>query len=270
MKKQMKIGDKTYSLASDDEYLRVMGDVFEPHMVDLYHTLITPDDVVADIGANIGLTTILFSEIAKHVYSFEPSPSTFDILIKNLARNCSNNFDAVNIGLGSKKESLKITFSENNRSGGYVSNKIRPQRDHITEDIKIDTLDKYFASSQLKPTFFKIDVEGFEPNVIKGSMSFIKKHKPTVVMGMNHFCLNVLHKVTIPDFLDFMRSVFPRLYAVEANNSEVIDLHIPDDAYMVMHEHVVRNRFPNLVGGFSESIKTELEKLSKKAKNRLQ
>lgn len=86
-------------------------------------------------------------------------------------------------------------------------------------------------------------------------------------MEMNHFCLNVLHRITIPDFLDFMRSVFPYLYAVDTNNISVIDLHIPDQAYFVMHEHVVKFRFPNLVGGFSPELKAKLEAMASRNEN---
>lgn len=81
-------------------------------------------------------------------------------------------------------------------------------------------------------------------------------------MEMNHFCLDVLQRITIPDFLDFMRSAFPYLYAVDADNSTIIDLHVPDAAYMVMHEHVVKHRFPNLVGGFDLKIKSKLDELA--------
>lgn len=81
-------------------------------------------------------------------------------------------------------------------------------------------------------------------------------------MEMNHFCLDVLQRITIPDFLDFMRSVFPYLYAIDTDNATVVDLHIPDKAYFVMHEHVVRQRFPNLVGGFSSEIKTKLDAMA--------
>jgi hypothetical protein len=79
-----------------------------------------------------------------------------------------------------------------------------------------------------------------------------------VVMEMNHFCLNVLQRITIPDFLDFMRSVFPYLYAIDTDNKTIADLHQPDPAYMVMHEHVVRFRFPNLAGGFDPILGEKL------------
>lgn len=77
-------------------------------------------------------------------------------------------------------------------------------------------------------------------------------------MEMNHFCLDVFQRITIPDFLDFMRSVFPFLYAIDTDNATIADLHDMDRAYFVMHEHVVSHRFPNLVGCFGKSIGDKL------------
>lgn len=85
-------------------------------------------------------------------------------------------------------------------------------------------------------------------------------------MEMNHFCLDVLQRITIPDFLDYMRFIFPYLYAIDTDNTSIVDLHVPDDAYMVMHEHVVKHRFPNLVGGFDPTLKAKLDALEKEAK----
>lgn len=129
-----------------------------------------------------------------------------------------------------------------------------------SEEINIVTLDSFFSGVELSSVFLKIDVEGFEQSVIRGGMSwFLEAHKPIVVMEMNHFCLGILQRVTIPDFLDSMRAVFPYVYAIDGDNSAIADLHDPDKAYMVMHEHVVNNRFPNLVCGFDESIKDRLD-----------
>jgi len=263
MNKSVSIDGVTYSIQSDDDYLGWVGDDFDPHMVQLFKTLIVPGDVVADIGANIGLTALLFSSLAKTVYAFEPSASTYRFLEENLKTAHANNVVAVNVGLGSKKESSTITFSDNNRSGGFVSNLIQPKNGHITEKINIDTLGDYFNDQSTKPSFYKVDVEGFELEVVRGGVDLIKSTKPILVLEMNHFCLNVLRRVTVPDFIDFMRSVFPFLYAIDTDNSVIADLHHPDQAYMVMHEHVVRHRFPNIVGGFDEELQSKLNKIKK-------
>jgi FkbM family methyltransferase len=259
--RNIQIGKNNYNVSSDDQYLSGMSSDFEPYMVQIFNALIQKNDVIADIGANIGMTALLFSDLAKSVYAFEPSPSTFQILQNNLNLNSITNVQAINIGLGLKSENLTITFAKNNRSGGFVSEKIRPDDGHISENISIETLDNFFLNQSVVPNFIKIDVEGFEQNVVKGGANFINKNNPTVVMEMNHFCLDVLQRITIPDFLDYMRSVFPVLYAIDNDNSSIVDLHVPHQAYFVMHEHVVRQRFSNLVGGFSHDIKPKLETL---------
>ena len=262
MQKSIRIGDSIYFLSSDDDYLDAMGDNFEPYMVELFRALIGPDDIVADIGANIGLTAILFSSLAQKVFAFEPSPSTYRILLDNFARANVTNVKPINLGLGAKQESLPITFARNNRSGGTVSNKIKFNKDHVTEEIQLDTLDRYFADYEIKPNFLKIDVEGFEQYVIEGGRRFLENNKPIVVLEMNHFCLNVLQRITIPDYLDFMRNIFPFLYAVDTDNASIADLHDLEEAYFVMYEHVIRNRFPNLVGGFDTSVGQKLKELA--------
>lgn len=259
--KNIRIGDKTHHITSDDHYLAGMGDRFEPHMVQLFRALLSPDDVVADIGANIGMTALLFAGLSRHVYAFEPSPSTYKILQQNIESNGVHNIQAFNLGLGEKQEKLSITYNASNRAGGFISEKIRPVEGHITEEIQTDSIDGFFSSHHLRPTFLKIDVEGFEQSVIKGGSSFLASQQPTVVMEMNHYCLDVLQRITLPDFLDFMRSVFPELYAIDTDNTTVIDLHHPEKAYYVMHEHVVRQRFPNIAGGFTPAIAARLEAL---------
>lgn len=105
-----------------------------------------------------------------------------------------------------------------------------------------------------------MDVEGFEQHVVQGGAKFLQRVRPIVVLEMNLFCLDVLHRTTLPDFLDVMLSVFPYLYAVDADNT-IIDLQVKDNVYRVMYEHAVNHRFPNLVGGFDLALQEKLKKL---------
>lgn len=263
----IKIGHKEYSVQSDDSYLKAVGSDFEPNMVSLFEEIIEKESIVYDIGANIGLTAILFSSLAKQVIAFEPSPSTYDILSKNLVNNGIENVIIHNIGFSNKQDKSTLTFAEGNRSGGFVSDQKRPIENHITENIELDTLDNFMNDNiGLIPTVLKIDVEGFERNVIQGGMNMLAAYKPTVIMEMNHFCLDVLHRITIPEFIEYMCSIFPYLYAVDTDNQSIKNLHDDFECYYVMHEHVVKNRFPNLVGGYSAKIIEQLRTLTKKYK----
>jgi FkbM family methyltransferase len=199
------------------------------------------------------------------VVAFEPGPTTYRLLVDNPRRAGAANVEAVNIGLGSRSENLTITFAENNRSGGYVSDRIRPQAGHVTEAICLDTLDHFFSTRDSVPDFLKIDVEGFELKVLRGAERLLREKRPPVVMEMNHFCLDVLHRIALPDFLDEVRRIFPNAYAIDADNRTIEDLHDSERAYFVMYQHVVHHRFANLVCGFDASIRAKLNRLAETA-----
>lgn len=243
------IGGKRYRIASDDDYLEHIGAVFEPNMVRLFDALVKPSDTVLDIGANIGCTTILFGSRARQVISFEPSPTTYKFLKRNVEAAELENVQLKNLGLGKSAGRFELTFSPNNRSGGFVSNKMQASAGHQVEAIDIVQGDAYMASSGIAAVdFIKIDVEGFERDVIEGLSQTIASARPIVTLELNHWCLNVLQRTSVPDFLDFLRSVFPYLYAVGAE--DVCNLHDPSEAYHVMFRHVVGLDYQNIVGAF--------------------
>jgi len=258
MEKKVRIDDAEYIVTSDDLYLENTGINFEPHMIAIIKKLITEGDVIADVGANIGLTSILFSHLGSKVISFEPSPSTYSILCENIRRNDLRNVTPVNIGLGDVESVTTLTFSANNRSSGFISDICRPETGHITENVKIMRLDDIWYGFADRLDFIKIDVEGFERNVIKGALNLLMQYKPIVVLELNHFCLNAFRRITIPEFFDFLRSIFPALYAVDVDNVSVKDLHVNDECYDVMCEHLVRFRYPTIVAGFDNRIKNKL------------
>lgn len=266
MKRTIRIGDKTCEITSDDDYLAQMGDVFEPQMTSLFTALVDPGMVVADVGANIGMTALLFSDLAKHVYAFEPGRSTYGIMAANVA-HC-NNVEPFNLGMGERAEDQTLTFCKKNRSGGFVSSSLKFENQaHSTEDIQIETLDGFFFDRPVRPDFIKMDVEGFEPAVLRGARALLARKKPIVVLELNHFCLNVMHRVTLPDFFDQLRQLFPVLLAVSADNKRLANLHKPDAAYSVMHEHVTRFGFPNIVAGYSPDTANKLSSMTARSRN---
>jgi Ni,Fe-hydrogenase III large subunit len=65
MNKKIQIGRKTYDMTGIDNYLNSVEISFEPNMINLYSALVCKDNIVTDIGANIGMTSIWFSEHVK-------------------------------------------------------------------------------------------------------------------------------------------------------------------------------------------------------------
>jgi hypothetical protein len=126
-----------------------------------------------------------------------------------------------------------------------------------------------------------IDVEGFEQSVIEGLTSTILRDEPIVALELNHWCLNAFQRTSVPDFFDYLRSVFPYLYAVDMryagslrdriqrellpfryDKKDARNLHDQDAAYHVMYRHILHgSSYPTLVGAFKS---TQLNALSSK------
>lgn len=245
-----RIGSRQYRMTSDDNYLDHIEGEFEPDMAALYASLLRDGDCVLDVGANIGCTALLFSQHARQVVCFEPSPTTFGLLRKNLDAAGAANVVAANVGLGKSGGCFELTFSRDNRSGGFVSNLTSAAAGHQVEQIRIVAGDAYLRGAGIDQVdFVKIDVEGFERNVIEGLAQTLERCRPVVVLELNHWCLNAFQRTSVPDFFDFLRGVFPFLYAIDGTDAR--NLHDTDDAYHVMYQHIVNNfRYPNLVGAF--------------------
>ncbi len=242
------IAGTAYTLRSDDTYLEAVGAVFEPDMVSLFRCF--AKGTVLDIGANIGCTALAFSGMASEVHAFEPSPSTFSILADNTAK--AGNVRRYNIGLGESEGSFELTFSPGNRSGGFVSNHTQASAGHTVESIKIRRLDDVCDQVAIESVdFIKIDVEGFEGSVLRGAPLTLSRFKPAVALELNHWCLNAFQRTSVPDFLDFLRSIFPKLYAVHAGT--YLDLHDPNESYAVMYLHILQMKYATIVGFFDEA-----------------
>jgi FkbM family methyltransferase len=246
------IGGNKYVIASDDDYLEHIRNGFEPEMVKLFKVLAANSETILDIGANIGCTAILFGELSKNVYAFEPSPTTFAYLEKNISNSGRNNVFPKNLGLGAEPGESTLTFAPSNRSGGFVSNQTQASAGHTVEKIVIRQLDEVVNSLDLQAIdFIKIDVEGFEGHVLRGAKKTLSSNRPVVVLELNHWCLNAFQRTSIPDFFDLLRSIFPILLAVDGSN--YMDLHDESESYIVMYHHILHMRFPNIVAGFDET-----------------
>lgn len=251
VRKTITIGKNSYCI-NGDSYLSSMGDEFEPGLkkaVFAIGKLFREPGTALDIGGNIGMTALLLSQNHDVVYSYEPSPRTYKILVKNIKSNHVSNIQAMPYGLGESNKTLSITAASDNASGGFISNTINQLDGHITEQCQIKNGD--FAAENIRSNIntIKIDVEGNELNVLSGLRSTLIKHQPIVILEMNHWCLYAFQRTSIPDFLDevFEYSNFILAYDDATGQCRRIGPQHPSSTYGVMHDHIVKNLFPTLI-----------------------
>lgn len=136
-------------------------------MAFLLHFL-RPGDLFVDAGANIGSYTILAAGHAgANAIAIEPITSTFDALAANIRVNdLSSKVTTLNLGLGSKKGKLRFTRSLD------TVNHVATVSEEDTIEVEIQTLDE--ICKERKPRLLKIDVEGFETEVIAGGIETLQ------------------------------------------------------------------------------------------------
>lgn len=141
-------------------------------------------EVIFDIGANIGQTSlnIINSQKSKKlnptVYAFEPYPKTFNKLETNIALNKSKDVKAYNLGLSTQKGMLHMMQHSPSNSGGFR------MTDDLANSISVPviSLDEFILENQItKIDFIKIDVEGFEVQVIQGAKKTLETYKPVLI-----------------------------------------------------------------------------------------
>jgi FkbM family methyltransferase len=144
---------------------------------------------VIDAGANIGMFSLYALALgAKKIYAFEAVAETFEFFKRNLALNGSPKaIKAVCSALGAKNGKAEIRFSDR----GEGSSTIDCGEDSIGQDInfpfrrtvKVAPLDGLVKG---RVDLIKIDVEGYEKNVLLGAERLIKKYKPVLSLSAYH------------------------------------------------------------------------------------
>jgi FkbM family methyltransferase len=146
-----------------------------------------------DVGANIGYFTLIAAALVGSegkVIAFEPSHQAHSMLESTINFNQIKNITAVQAGLSDSSSNLQLFIppaSHGNHSPSLVfADGWKPI------NVEVFRLDKYLADNLIDCIdLIKIDVEGFEPNVIRGMSSFLKDKKvKAILIEFNQYWLN--------------------------------------------------------------------------------
>ncbi len=138
------------------------------------------DPIVLDIGANIGHHSLYASTIAKEVHSFEPFPKVIAKIHEKIKANAITNIKVHEIALGEADEdSLFTPPSEHNTgSGSFIATSVD---NSFKITLPIRRGDEYVKTLKLsKIDFIKMDIEGFEPQALRGLRHTLDTYRPVV------------------------------------------------------------------------------------------
>ncbi len=144
----------------------ILNGIREARGTEIMHSILEPGQVIVDIGANIGYYALMEAKIvgpSGKVYAIEPVSENVDILIRNVKINDYKNVDVYHLAIGSTEGLSKIYLSDRRNWHSMINNDDNDRSEEI-QVVRLDT----FLLNKLKPDLVRMDVEGFEGEIIKG------------------------------------------------------------------------------------------------------
>lgn len=171
--------------------------------------LLEPGDLFLDIGANVGSYTILASRVCgAYSIAFEPDPAAVTALRRNIAANgVEDRVRVEQLALGSQNGDIPFTI------GLDTMNRVATVSDGSSQIVTVRRLDDVPGMGDA--VFAKLDVEGFEDEVIKGGMSLLSSNSLLAIQCESHGP-SMTDSLLTHGFKQYFYDPFSRVLATES------------------------------------------------------
>jgi FkbM family methyltransferase len=207
-------------------YIKKWNVFYEHYFLDYVYKHHKDQNVIVDVGANIGNHSLFFATHLnyKHIHAFEPFPKNIELATQNLSAH--REFVTLHpYALSNNTGNVRLYNSEENNHGGYSVEQLRDGRSFpVLDAIPTRTLDSYNFENV---TLIKIDVEGHECAVLEGAMDTLRRCKPIVILENNHY----YHPHVHPDPKPHAHLLEPLGYQIKVANvvNSSMDVWVPVD-----------------------------------------
>ena len=224
------LGDESFAIQINpykngcvDEVIENTGR-WEPELETLLKKLLVKGGVFLDIGANIGYHSLAVAKKYSNsvqVYSFEPQPSLCSQINASIKKNNLTNIHVVPFALSNQDGELQINIPEENVGGSSL---IPNLNYHIAFKrpvlIQVKTLD-VLAKDYGRVNVIKLDVEGFELEVLQGGIQVLRSSRPVIVLEFSPIIYSYSQAVNANAIIDLLEGIGYSFYNLKG---EKIDL----------------------------------------------
>ena len=144
-----------------------------------------PDDVIYDIGANVGFFSLIAARLVGQtgcVYSFEPVAENAASIRENVRLNDLRNVTLFDVAVGRKCGNAEMLLTEWDGGSSLATSAVKPDEPISRRIVQVVALDELIDRKNLRPpSFVKIDVEGVELDVLAGMSKTIASSKPILL-----------------------------------------------------------------------------------------
>lgn len=180
------------------------GGHYQPDLAAVLQRRLPPDAVVADIGAYIGVVTVLLATLAPkgHVYAFEPVHENHAHLTGNVAVNGLDNVTVQRVALLDRDGEVNFEYEPGYPGGSHVG-----AAGGAVPSARFDTWARQAGIDRLD--LVKLDVEGVELPVLDGATETLRRFRPILVVECNPVALRRFGGADDGALLRRLRSLFP-------------------------------------------------------------
>jgi len=181
-------GQKMYVNAADEPLGRslITTGGYEKTETEIFRSLLRPGMTVVDIGANVGYYTLIAASVvgaSGKVYAFEPEPSNYELLTRNIAANGHKNVLPSPEAVSDRVGSMKLYIDSQN-----FGNRSFSQRNIVHDggavDVNTTTLDSLCLSGKIANQIdvMKIDAQGAEGFIVEGATRVLQDQRPKILL----------------------------------------------------------------------------------------
>lgn len=177
-----------FKIKFDAPWSRYYESDYEKDSFAFFKTNINQGDVILDIGAHIGLYSVILANLTGEsgkVYCFEPTPSTFKVLNKTIELNKLKNVMPINCAISNTSEKIRLNLTTENGEGSNSNSIVNFGTFQNSIEIDAYSIDDFRFAHQLKIDVLKIDVEGIELNALKGARQTFLIDRPKGVLALH-------------------------------------------------------------------------------------
>jgi len=188
-----------------------LGRYYELGVARVLELILRPGDRFVDIGANIGMITLHARSLvgsAGRIDCFEPNPDCVDSLRRNLALNDIQNVVIHQCALAEIAGSMTLSLMSGHSGTATLADVGGKAIRKIVVDVRVG--DEVIKEV---PRLMKIDVEGFELQVLKGLRSTLSVHRPFVITELIERQL-ALAGTTVREMADYLSSLDYKAYGI--------------------------------------------------------
>lgn len=205
--------------------------VWEAHIVDAIRSTLKAGDCFVDIGANVGVMSFNAADVVGpqgRVIGFEPNPRNISAFRRGIVANGFDHVILYPFAVSDHRAMIGVTSASN---GKVIGDAVATQAADVIQAVVPDEI----LAHEARVDLVKIDIEGYEPQALRGLAGTLARHRPAMLCEFNPMCLKEQGHADPSAFAEAVFGLTSMVQLVEHDRSRT-DVRSASDLMALWHE----------------------------------